>query len=381
MKNYKNRIFLMLFIILTLSVILINKFIDPFDCKQNIQSHDITNIIKKIDYIYTSINLTKKEKYDTIYTASSSGSECINFGQLIRRRERVAIITHNDINPIEQYNLLKYFLKLHPEVKNVIVSMEIPRYLTCHYEFRIPRKPSNSLTDFLNLYLSLDATKKSIEKIISYKKEKKEKVNQEEIDLEDKNNNVSLFTINTKRRYIYKKVCEYDNIETLKKIHKLMDEKQLNAIYFIPPVNALYLADVQHQGYYKDVEIFKQKAAEIVPYYDMGYINKYTTKPIGFYFRDAVHSNNVAVSKLILNTLLNNSIYDKDFAVYVSKENVNQVLKEQRNSLFEYISKNNKKINFYVKESMEDFLYNKEEEPLYFNDLTDEEKKLMEINS
>lgn len=362
-----------------------------FDFTKNPNPDYILEIIPKRDYVYTCINLTKNIKYDYLLISGSSGASPINTQYFIKKYGNIAVITLNKTSANEQLCLLKHFLKLHPETKNVIVSLEFNTYIKCYNHYTIPRKPSNALTDFLKLNFSLDATKGSIKKIFSNIKEKIEKVNHEEINHEEVNpeeiNQVNInppkrliYTVNDRRRYTYDETCEYDNFETLKKIHNLIKEKQLNGIYFIPPVNALYLADVYSQGIYDDVEAWKKMVTQIVPYYDMAYVNKYTTMPLGFYFRDVIHANRYAFTLKILNSIIDKSNSEKDFATYVTKENVNEILKEQRTSLIEYMSKNEKQINSYIKDVYNGSFDNVYEYPLYESDLTENELKLLIIN-
>ena len=381
-KIYKNIVFLSLFLILVLGIMIINIITDPFNIKGNLYTDSILRLIPKRNYAYTCINLTKNKKCDYVFITGSSGEASINNAYFFKKYGSIAVLALVGTSPNEQLALLKYFLKLHPETKNVIVSLEYNIYLKCYNEYTIPRKPTNALTDFMMLNFSVDATKESIQKIIwNIKQKTLEKTNQEEVSSEDKNNNYIVCFVNEKRKYPYEKTCVYDNFEYLIKIHNLIKEKQLNEIYFIPPVNVLYLAHAYSQGIYNDIETYKKMAAQIVPYYDMAYVNKYTTKPLGFYFRDVMHTNQFAFNHKILNTIIDKSNTDKDFATYVTKDNVNQVLQNQRNSLMEYISKNDKKINSYIEEVYDSNFDNKYEYPIYFNDLSDEEKKLVEINS
>ncbi len=379
MHKYKNIIFLIIFILLAVFILIINIIVDPFQIKNNIGQNRILKIIDERDYVYTCLNLTRNNKYDYLFLTGSSGEFCINTNYFKKHYGNIAIIDILGGSPLEQFNLLKYYLKLHPETKNIIISLEFNTYLSCFKEYTIPRFPNNQLVDFIKLYFSADVTKKSIRQIITNfnTKNKRNEISPSSQTIKNFHPNPLVYTAYKKRRYSYSQTCEYDNIEALKKIYNLIQEKNLNAVYFIPPVNVLYLADIKKQGYYANMETLKKMYAQIVPfYYDMAYVNSNTIKPIGAYFVDVMHSNSIAFNKKILNTLFKKEV-DEDFAVYITKENVDKVITKQKNDLFKYIENNKNYVNEYVNFEYDSKLEDKYAEKVFYNDTTSEQKAVL----
>ena len=159
------------------------------------------------------------------------------------------------------------------------------------------------------------------------------------------------------------------------KIHDLIQEKKLQAYYFIPPVNALYLSDGRDMGYYKNIQNFKKQITNITPYWDMSFVNNLTSYPVGYIFLDVYHANSNFISKKVLNTIYEKEI-DSSFAVYITKDNVDKVLKKQNELIDEYIEKNKQTVNSRNKRESYDSTqklylkdYPKELQDLYYQNL------------
>ena len=315
---------------------------DPYGIKNSNNNNNLNIFYVRKDLCYTAINFTKNNKYDYVIIGGSLINQIIET-YLVKDNKKIAKLTLPEISIIEIYNLLSYYLKFHPETKNIIVSLEFPCYSYCNEGYSIPLKPTNKLNDFIKIYYSLDSTKKSLNSIFdslnSYIVRNKQQNNNQK--------NKDFIPYNDKTRYTYDNICVYDGINGFKKVYRLINHYKLNAYYVLPPTNALFLADLYKQGYYADLEKFKKEIAQITPYYDMAFINHYTKKPIKYIFADVLHVNHMFLGKKFLNTILNHNI-DKDFVTYITKENVNNILTEQKKILLNYIQENETTINNYL---------------------------------
>ncbi len=285
------------------------------------------------DLYYTAMNLGKKQQYRSVAIGGSGVSAAIYFDEYTMR------INPNGISPIELYDLLKYFLELHPECKVIYVALEFNTYFTCFHQYTIPKRPTNAFEDFLRLYFSYEATKTSFQNIIDSITPNKQQIDTK-ISAGSEKGKGRFFISLPYLKIQYEEICEYDNIAAFKKIYDLIQEKNLYALYFIPPVHALYLTDCVHFNYLKNIETFKKEIAKITPYWDFSFINKWTTLPIGYLFLDAYHINGSFVSNKIKNIIYGYEV-DDSVAMYVTKNNVDSILKKQSELLNDYI-KNNK---------------------------------------
>ncbi len=408
MKKSNNIIFILIFIIFSISILLFNLKMKPFDVKKR----DVNETQR--DLLYTVINAGKEMEFDSVVIGGSSVTSAIRFYDGVEKEQSIMCLNPQGIAPIELYDLLNYFLKLHPEVKNIYVSLEFNTYFTCFKGYTIPRKPTNSLQDFIKLYFSLDATINSLNKFLKNMESKKGNKNTagyqvllKSLHLFKNNynsiseyNNLSVFkkiynlieeynlqalyfifpvhnfiklyfsfdsSINSLNNAIentqtdeggtdtkaetdaiesfpscrmnYDSICENDSVYVFQKIYDLIQEHNLQALYFIPPVHALYLSDAVKGGYYKNIENFKKKITNITPYWDMSFVNYYTSLPLEYLFIDVYHMNGDFVSNKIKKIIYGKE-KDDSFAVFVTKDNVDEVLKKQHLLIDEYIKNN-----------------------------------------
>ncbi len=364
MKKYKNIIFIIIFIILSLGIIWFNKIVDPYELNTKslqYQNWEMVNIER--DFVYTGLNISKKFKFSNVVIGSSGISSVLTNYKF---DGNVLLINLLSLSPTEEYELLKYYLKLHPETKNIIVSLELNTYLTCHHRHTIPNKPTNEFLDFIKAYYSVDAIKKSFDKLYGEKPIISEK-------------GIS-YVSNSVFKYQHVPSCENDNILGLKKLIDLINEHKLNAIYYIPPTHGLYLANSLHVGMYEHQDNFKRQVAQLVSFYDSSFVNKYTSLPLHYLFKDVYHCSGEFLSKKAVN-ILTGKEKDDDFAVYITKDNVDEVLTKQKVLLQDYIKNNKTVVEKYINDDTDRLNYSNYDKIYYIKDLPKEIQALYEQNN
>ncbi len=351
-KTNKNIIFILIFLL----VIMGGGIVSLNYCKFKNNYPDVNKNFLNLYYIeknlcYTILNITKHNKYDLVIIGGSAMNQITASNNL--KGYKTAKLTLPYIQIYEYVSLLNYYLKLHPETKNIIISLEFPSFAECTKEYTIPTSSkSNTITDFIKLYYSIDSTKKSLSSIyndiVSFYKKKFSNKSQVENQTEEQHENQ--FAYNKHVRYLYKNTCEKDGLKDFKKLHDIINEHHLNAYYVMPPANALFLADLYIQNHYNDLEYMKKEIANIVPFYDMAFINHYTTKDIGYLFYDCMHPQPLFLGEKFVQTVLYNNL-DDNFAVIINKNNADKILKEQKNNLIKYMKDNEQEVNEYIYEN------------------------------
>ena len=335
MKKYKNFIFIILCLIISLIIITFNIYMDPYDTK-NFDNTTMDHLENSKKIAYTHLNYTKKNKYEYLVIGQSytSGISGIIYKYSCKAKDQIYYLLLEDMSFEELYDLLKYYLKLHPETKNILFAMEVgPFILNDNDRYEIPKNPPGKFADFINLYFSISATKKSVNKLISLNKRE---------NSQNLTPGKDYYNYNEKRIFYSHQAFVEKNVNKFKRIYEFLKQKDLKVLYFIPPVNALFIV-----SNYENVEIFKRKIAEITPFYDYAYVNDYTTKPIGYYFTDAIHVNYNFFGKEISDLLMLNNA-NEEYTAFITSENINTILNQQKNLKDDYIKNNKKYIDSYL---------------------------------
>ena len=308
---------------------------DPYDTK-NFDNTTMDHLENSKKIAYTHLNYTKKNKYEylVIGQSNTSGISGIIYKYSCKAKDQIYYLLLEDMSFEELYDLLKYYLKLHPETKNILFAMEVgPFILNDNDRYEIPKNPPGKFADFINLYFSISATKKSVNKLISLNKRE---------NSQNLTPGKDYYNYNEKRIFYSHQAFVEKNVNKFKRIYEFLKQKDLKVLYFIPPVNALFIV-----SNYENVEIFKRKIAEITPFYDYAYVNDYTTKPIGYYFTDAIHVNYNFFGKEISDLLMLNNA-NEEYTAFITSENINTILNQQKNLKDDYIKNNKKYIDSYL---------------------------------
>ena len=366
-----NLIFIFTFVALIVSVFYINKEKDPYNTKNAFFGRDLNFFTLSSDLYYTTINLTKQDKFDYVIIGGSASNMLFLSNRNLNAR--FAYINLPYVSSSELYEVLSYFLSLHPEVKTVFVALEYNAYIQCFSESVIKTKSKNLFKDIIRLYFSIDVTKKSLTSIFDDFRQQLKK--SEELPVQDKEvpekQIISIY--NEMRSYDYSQnTCEYNGISNLKKIYDLINSYNIKGVYFIPPAHANFLSIIYLYKKYEFIEKFKKEIAKITPYYDMSFINYYTTKPLKYFFHDVFHPSYEMLGKRIFDCLFLNKI-DKNLAVYITKDNVDNILKNQKFDLENYVNKNRKYLENYKNEVSKLVECSQFDKYLYYDDVKNTE--------
>ena len=377
MKKTNNLIFIFTFLILTAGIFFLNKPINPITTHDLFYDNNLSLFSSGSDLLYTNINLTKNKKFEYVVLGGSAAHMYSILHIINKEYGNMALLNIRYASSLDLYEILNYFLKIHPEVKMVIVSLEYDSYIKCFSERTIKARPKKPFIDYIRVYLSVDTTKKALQEVsqrlinsLFYSSKDNQKPT---LNIPNKENrNDFLGTYNEFRYYNTDNyTCDYYGISNLKKINNLLKKYNKKVVYFIPPCHANYISSIYMNNKYSYIENFKREIAQITPYYDMAYINYYTSKPMNlFLFLDVYHPNYEMLGKRILDCLFLNKI-DKNLAVYITKDNVDTILNQQKIDLINYINKNKNYLKNYIEYLKRSTMaeQNEEEIPVYAEDI------------
>ncbi len=339
--KYKNLIFLIIVIIFIVCIGIINYKMDPYELINQKGSDNFYLVVYPQDMFSVAIKMTKKEKFDMVIVGSSSQLEF--FPTDYESGKRIAYITVPLWNFYTQNTYLRLFLKIHPEVKEIIYPIDFVRFFSSPDDNVTEIDNRLTIKDIVRLLFSIDTTKISINKlynIIRYKEYnayEKFKYRKDYIN--------GSFMVNPKRNMLASFGTYNFNIfnEYIKLINEFK-EKKLKVKYIILPYNTLFYCVLYHKGYYKEVERIKQNIIYVVPeIMDMGLINKYTSEHMytTYLYSDIIHP--LAYPGNFFYYLINNTkkFKNTDYMVILNKDNVEETISKQHENLMNYI-KNNK---------------------------------------
>lgn len=351
-KKIINLCFIIVFILASLLLVSINYYVDPYGYRYVNRKNSINLSINSLSsgMIYTYINKTKDVKVDSVLLGSSP---VISFFDITYfscyTGHKIASLAFPHMTLSETYDLLKYFLELHPEVKTVFVSIDVTTYLTnCSSDKLLSNKPRNFVRDFVKSYYSLDVLKLSIIKIKELLYQNNEKKDEYAENMR--------YNFNKKRKYFYPGMtaenlgCLKENINQLSKIKKLLDIKKLDAIYFLTPCHSLYFGNLYRIKQLEILEVLKKELVNVTPFYDMAFVNKYTSEPFEYLWADVTHSLSFVNSKVYDVFVYNQN--DPEIVVLVNSENIEKILQQQKILIEEYVNKNSVFVNDYVNSNL-----------------------------
>ena len=331
-KKKTNIVFIIVFLLLSISVGLFNYIVDPYGIR-DIKANNFCIFHVPKDMVYTYINQTKKIKFDSVVIGGSS-TGMVFFPKLFFRdtNENCAVLAYEGISPSEMYKLLEYFISMHSEVERVYVSIEPLQYINSSNLSIIQENPASQIRDFIKLYYSIDVLKRSLNKIKNFNQNEK---NDEDI----------VFTLNQKLKYNYE-YLEEDNAKFIKEIKNLLDKNEKKYKFFILPLHSLFLSDL----YYKDrliaLETIKRKIVEESSFYDFAFINEYTKNPFEWLWRDIVH-----LSQFISPYVYEVIYYDEDrlgIATLLDSANIEDKISKQRKLIESYMQENKEYVDNYL---------------------------------
>lgn len=361
MKRH-NFIFSVIFIFCIVLIAVMNFVVNPY----SIFNHNY-NFLTTYDtscdthLVWPKMKFTSNNKYDYLLTGPSALETSINETRLKKLFPDKPIykLTIDAVTVPEQYDLVKNFIKVHPEVKKIFVAVEFDE-MANRAANRLSKYTGNKLNirELCFLLLSADTTKFSLSSIsftttdlfipsvLFYLK-----------------NNEILSNFKFIGEYKYKEYIRkyprvrykdwwtrtfFDSLyDDLKKIKDLCEENNKEVVFYVSPLHANVLYDILFQGQWYELERFKKKFASITPFMDFLYVCEITNEPISHknpYWVNPLHGD-LALGDLMMKKLI---LGEGTYGVQVTEENVKSVLKENEKALFDYIRNNKKALDEYT---------------------------------
>lgn len=342
MKKTNIKIFVLFYLILLAAICLFNYIANPYNV---FRSNTLSINPDFNNDPYLEIKLSKNKKFESVIIGGSS-VKCL---ELAKNNENIADIsiyyaTISDIN-----KLLKYYLKFHPETKKVYFALEIK--LFDKREKEIKQIKSNFLTpkELFKLFISIDTTKKSIEKIC---KKQKTKNKNEEFNLEEI---VHLENINKIIPFKNQDEFEKRTKKELEELFKELDKRKIETICFILPAHAKFQLRILDKNNFRNSFVEKQILDKLDYIIDFKIMNKYSQIPINSknsLFYDESHPNQ-EYAKIIQEILFKNSNKNKDLYTILTKENYNFESEKENKKLLKYKKENLKEYETYLNREKE----------------------------
>ncbi|MCR5260966.1 MAG: hypothetical protein K6C94_03935 [Candidatus Gastranaerophilales bacterium] len=351
--------FIVLILILVFLTALMNYFVNPFGVFNTYEKPSpLSNKFHRI-YIFPKLKL-KKENPDYVVFGSSNALCYLNTGKLYEETGKsfYDVVIFACLNE-EMLKLIDAYTQMYPQEK-LLVALEFDHFT---------EDRAGTLPDFTGKYLnpqeiifllfSQNAIKASIYSIgedLHYKKlyylnkllQKNKNLLKLPFFKDFKGNCHFENKRQPKLRYSNwnERQFKQSSFDYFAKIKKLTDERKIDAIFYLNPVNAYALSDIYLSGVYGEVEKTKREIAKVTPFYDFLYISKYSSEPVSLknpYWFNSFHGND-ALGTVIMDSLISDK---KPFGVLVTQDNVEKVLKEQRHLLENFIKEHRKQIDEY----------------------------------
>lgn len=358
-QNY-NKLFVITVVIFLIIVPLFNYFTDPYNVfgRNNtcftIENHDR-------DWIYPYLKNNADKEYDWVLIGDSNSELCYSeddFKDLTGKT--LTKVTLLGITPKEQLELLKAYHRIHPEHKNYIIILNVLSFCTYPIsrlpEFENPEKIQ--MREYFKILFTFQAFSDSLN-VFYNSTLNKIQVKFVEMRKNNKFENIPFlhnYYIKFDERIIFKTlriplkddfVCYKQNIDCLKEISQYCKENNLNTIYMTNALHSLTLVNFYKSGKWDVFCDFKKQLAESTPfYYDFNYVNDNNDSPISLdepNWQDAVHPSTIYGKKILEKVTLQNVQGAK-----VSKDNVDEVLRQETKLLQDYINDNKKMVDEYM---------------------------------
>lgn len=246
----------------------------------------------------------------------------------------------------ETANYIKYIVKKDSKLKNIYVGVDFFGFGTPVYESKkdsdnLYYSSSISLNELATVLISQDALMSSITTLMYNIKQnydidfnfnglKREKNDANAYD--DAMYEMGLY-INKDVFYKHFRLCE-KRFDALREIKKICKENKLNVIFFVNPINVAQLQAIKATNNLENYRLWKEKIADITPFYDFSGYNFITTESLSKnmkYYFDSNHYKEIT-GNLIVKTLFTKKP-DK-FGVLINTNNVkkyNELLEKKHN--------------------------------------------------
>lgn len=357
MFKKSNFIFIITFIFIFIFIGAINYYIDPYEILFH-KEKSLYLFNTKKELIETTLNLSKKSKFNYVVMGSSTTNDFLNKDILYDKK--TIFMTTNQFDIIKQVDYLDFVLETHPEINTIIFPIEYAFFSIDDVNKTYPvNKKRLTINDISRLLFSKEATQKSVKKILSnistpknIKKRKKpipENINDETFV---KKLNLSIFY---KRNY---KDCIFppfqkEKFTALEKIKKIVEKRNKKIIFIFPPYHAMAQGAFFIKGKNNEIEYIKKYVTsnfQNVEVIDFAFINKYTSEPLEktYNYKDIMHPNGEPGHLFYCALKYPNEFKNKDLYIHLTQENIDNTLTLQRKRLKEYTNNNIENINKFM---------------------------------
>lgn len=330
MKN-SNYIYIIFNIFLIISIICLNYFTDPYFVLKKNRPININRYL--LDDPYLAIKMQDKNKKFKYLITGGSTTNAINLSNF---NKEIMDISCFKIKTEDMTKLLFNYLDIHPEIKTVFLPLDY-RQIADTARHKIPDFDEKKLTtkDYIRLFLSIDATKHSLIKLIHRIPQypiRLVKYKVQDIDLEPDE---------------IKKIV----IENYEIIFSELEKRNIKVICYIPPVHTIRLNFLYDKiGFETLLEIEKYLIDKNNYLIDMSTVNKFTTLPLKDsypLFSDVIHPSNI-YGYYIYNILFDTNKKDKDLYKILTKNNVEKEEKIKYEKVKIHIEKNKEEYKYYL---------------------------------
>ena len=362
MHKKQNILYAFLLFLIYISIGIFNYLVDPYDIFH--KKPTSIRISKYPRELYSSIlKLSKNNIYKHVVIGSSTAKQLLNDNvyPFFEEDKQTLYITTDNFDYYNQIKYLDFLLKINPEIENIIITIEYPFFSTKRNfkQINIPSNEKLGIKEQYDLLFSMETIKRS------YKKLKGE----QEKDTKGTNKNITITTnINWgKEQYkvFYKRnfhngfLIDYNenDYSEFEKLQKITENR--NLIFIFPPYHALLQGIIYIKNQHKKVENIKQYMVNKFPnakIIDFAFINKYTAEPLETTdnYPDIIHPLGHVGHIFYCSLMYQKEFEDKDIFVYLSKENIDNILEEQNEKLKNYTNKNMKIITEFMKNQNKD---------------------------
>ncbi len=390
-KLVKNLLFVFLTVSIIVGICLFNYNMDPYNLLKN--KHYMIFPNNQPELIYIILKSYKDYKSDTVVIGGSDGASLFDE----HFQDYFNNISIEGINFYQYKKILDNYLKIHPETKKVIILASYINIINEIDLFVLPEFDGieYSLKDYQRLFFSLEAT---IDSFLLLKNHFTHKYIIKNLPEEENRG----FYIEYKPKQLDKyegsiedlKELENKNFKIIDSLIKMLDEKNIDYVFIIPPYNGIYLASIyENKHFQNNVDNFRRYLVSIVPedkkIYDFAFVNKYTSSDISEN-KDALYINlshpSIIYGAKVFKVLQNDKKADNSIYFLLNKDNVESVINKENKLIKDFIKNNRKTIEYYFdlreKQKAEDILFCKN---IYEDSFSDNSKQemnyLREINN
>lgn len=352
----KNLIFLIFILIFILLIFAIN-FAILHNEKLKESKYEIYHEEYR-DLIFAKIKLSKKYKFDRLTMGTSTTYSLFDPQKCKMARIIVFGMTYREF-----YEYLKAFYTVHKEPATMFLSIEYHSFLDANDTRKIPDfdgKSTLSLSEFVNLYLSVNSTKANLrnlsEKLDYFWDNKKFLTDNDEsvsAPLDEKMLSEQFVETYTERRLKTLDISDERKKNDLYYWGKIIDflqEKNIKIVCFVPPYNYIYLQEAmtpKNEQIINDVKsLIVSKGVEI---YDFTKMNKYNTEPLteSFLYSDLIHPYYIYGNMVFEALTTDNG--DKNLYRVITKSNLAECNEASHRELAQYREKYKNYIQKYDK--------------------------------